>query len=229
MNIADSVILITAAGCPLGKAASFHFASLGAKIALVDTESDRLETNYKECKSRGGDCFALCLPDNKESTIAHAIESVHEHYGKIDVLINCWLGVDMPMLLTQTSVEEFCQLMTEGTSAFLSFGKQTAGYMRAHNQNGVIINLAACRPDNPVPLNSSSRAMLAGFTQSWSKELAQYKIRVGGVFPLIFDEKQDLPPSTLLSLPMQYEIARSAEYIVTNDYFNGRMIEAEVV
>ncbi|NAW87071.1 SDR family oxidoreductase [Photobacterium halotolerans] len=229
MNIADSVILITAAGCPLGKAASFHFSSLGARIALVDTDSERLHINHQECLAKGSECYALCLSDNKEATIANAINAVHEQYGKIDVLINCWLGIDIPMLLTQTSVEEFCQLMTEGTSAFLSFGKQTASYMREHHQSGVIINLAACRPDNPVPLSSSSKAMLAGFTQSWSKELAQYKIRVGGVFPLIFDERHDLPPSTLLSLPMQYEIARSAEYIVSNDYFNGRMIEAEVV
>ncbi|MDO6705691.1 SDR family oxidoreductase [Photobacterium sp. 1_MG-2023] len=229
MNIAESVILVTAAGCPLGKASSFHFASLGAKIALVDNDEARLMSNYQECRNRGADCFSFYLKDHHESTIADAIEAIHQRFGKIDVLINCWLGVEMPLLLTQTSVEEFCQLMTEGTSAFLSFGKQTASYMRAQQHHGVIINLAACRPDNPIPLTSSSRAMLAGFTQSWSKELAQYNIRVGGVFPLLFDERQDLPPSTLLSMPMQYEIARSAEYIVTNDYFNGRMIEAEVV
>jgi len=228
MNIAQSVIVITAAGSPMGKAISLHFASLGAKLALVDTEAERLQQTQKACLATGADSYPFLLAHQDEASIATLINKVHQHFEAIDVLVNYWLGSDLPMLFSPASVEQFCLALTEGAAPFFIFGKQAANYMRKHHSEGVIINLAANQINTHQPINNGSKAMITGLTQSWAKELAEFNIRVGGVVPLSFKHESAHPQNKLLSQTLQYEIVRSAEYIVSNDYFNGRMIEAEV-
>lgn len=227
MNIAQSVIVITAAGSPMGKAISLHFASLGAKLALVDIEAERLQQTQQACLATGGDSHPFLLAAQDETSIASLINDVHQYFGAIDVLVNYWLGSDLPMLLSPASVDQFCRSMSEGATPFFIFGKQAANYMRVHHSEGVIVNLAANLINTHQPINSGSKAMISGLTQSWARELAEFNIRVGGVVPLSFDHERDHSQGNLLSQPLQYEIVRSAEYIVANDYFNGRMIEAE--
>jgi len=228
MNIAQSVIVITAAGSPMGKAISLHFASLGAKLALVDIEADRLQQTQQACLAAGGNSHPFLLEKQNEASIASLINDVHLYFGSIDVLVNYWLGSDLPMLFSPASVDQFCRSMSEGATPFFIFGKQAANYMREHHCEGVIVNLAANLINTHQPINNGSKAMISGLTQSWAKELAEFNIRVGGVVPLSFANECTPPSSNLLSQPLQYEIVRSAEYIVANDYFNGRMIEAEV-
>lgn len=228
MNIAHSVVLITAAGSPMGKAISLHFASLGAKLALVDTDADQLNLTHQACLAIGGNSYPLLLTSQDERTIANLIKNIDQHYGSIDVLINYWLGSDLPTLFSPSSVDMFCRSMTEGATTFFTFGKQAANYMRKHSCQGVIINLAANQPDSQRPITGGSKAVISGLTQSWAKELAEYNIRVGGVIPLVFNDETRHSQNNLFSQPLQYEIVRSAEYIVANDYFNGRVIEAEV-
>ncbi|PSU32446.1 SDR family oxidoreductase [Photobacterium lutimaris] len=227
MNIAHSVILITAAGSPLGKALSLHFASLGAKLALVDERQHALAQTLQACQAVGAPCQSYLIPEQSERTIGTLINNIHQHFGKIEVLVNCWLGSELPSLLSPSSVDQFSRSMNEKATPFFIFGKQTAHYMRDHNCHGVIINLAANEEYINSSVHSGSKAIVSGLTQSWAKELAEFKIRVGGVVPLTIECPCNNHPSKLSS-PLQYEIARSAEYIVANDYFNGRMIEAEV-
>ncbi|WP_245905379.1 SDR family oxidoreductase [Photobacterium lipolyticum] len=229
MNIAHSVILITAAGSPMGKALSLHFASLGAKLALVDIDAERLELSHQACLAIGGTSYPLLLTSRNEQAIASLMNDIDKHYGSINVLINYWLGADLPTLFSPSSVDMFCHSMTEVATTFFTFGKQAANYMREHHCQGVIINLATNQPDSQHPIAGCSKAVISGLTQSWARELAEFNIRVGGVVPLVFNDEASHSQSTVFSQSLQYEIVRSAEYIVENDYFNGRMIEAEVV
>jgi NAD(P)-dependent dehydrogenase (short-subunit alcohol dehydrogenase family) len=228
MDIANSVILITAAGSPMGKAISMHFASLGAQLALLDTNPSTLKKTYEACLAIGGSCEQFLLISKDETTIMHAINNVHNHFGAIDILVNYWLGEDLPSLFSDGAVDKFCSSMTKGATTFFIFGKQAANYMRKNNRKGLIINLAAHQFNSQTTTASGSKAMISGLTQSWALELAEFNIRVGGVVPMCFSHEASSPQSNLLNQHLQYEIVRSAEYIVANDYFNGRMIEAEV-
>ena len=213
----------------MGKAISLHFVSLGARVALVDTDAERLLATHQACQATGGNAHPFLLEKQDETSIGGLIQQVHHHYGAIDVLINYWLGSDLPLLLGQASVDQFCKSLTESAAPFFIFGKQAANYMREHSNKGVIVNLAGNPPNTQQPLNNGSKAMISGLTRSWAQELAQFNIRVGGVVPLSHDHCSECPVSQQLSQSLQYEIVRSAEYIVTNDYFSGRMIEAEEV
>ena len=227
MNIAQSVILVTAAGSPLGKAIALHFSTLGAQIALVDHDKAALAETLSACRTIQADCQSYVVAHHDEQSIAALISAIDEQFGKIDVLLNCWLSTPLPSLLGPTSVDQFSQCLADSVAPFFLFGQHTAHYMRQHHRQGVIINLALNDDCHYPSLNSGSKAVVSGLTASWAKELAEFNIRVGGVVPLSRDD-DNAAHYPLLSSPLQYEIVRSAEYIVANDYFNGRMIEAEV-
>ncbi|WP_068329121.1 SDR family oxidoreductase [Photobacterium jeanii] len=230
MEIAQSVILITAAGSPIGKAISLHFASLGAFIALVDIDKTRLDQTYRACMAIGAKCQAFHLEDQQEANIRHIFEQTQQQLGAIDVLINYWIGTELPTLFSPYSVDKFSHSMTELATTFFAFGKQAANYMRQHNRKGVIVNLTTHSTENEHhPGFGGTKAMISGLTQSWAKELSAFNIRVGGVAPIsIGCDCDDCQSHQSMNQHLQYEIVRSAEYIVANDYFNGRTLEAEV-
>ena len=230
MEIVQSVILITAAGSPIGKAISLHFASLGAKLALVDIDKVQLNQTYRACKANGAACEAFCLAQQDEANIEGVFDSIHQQLGAIDVLINYTQGTKLPALFSPSSVDTFSHSMIDLATTFFAFGKQAAHYMRNYNRQGVIVNLITQPQDNEAHPNfDSTKAMVSGLTQSWAKELANFNIRVGGVVPITIGcDCNDCSSSHVMNQHLQYEIVRSAEYIVTNDYFNGRMLEAEI-
>ncbi len=58
------------------------------------------------------------------------------------------------------------------------------------------------------------------------KNLTPFKIRVGGVVPAIHNADGKFNRCHWAQL--QDELTRTAEYIISNDYFSGRVVAAEV-
>nr|WP_269808540.1 SDR family NAD(P)-dependent oxidoreductase [Enterovibrio nigricans] len=90
MDIAKSVIVITAAGTPTGRAMAEYFCRLNARVALVDTDSPTLQTTYENCLKVGGICYSFCLPSRSVENISHLFTEVNREMGAVDVLINYW-------------------------------------------------------------------------------------------------------------------------------------------
>ncbi|OOF13766.1 hypothetical protein BZG79_07855 [Salinivibrio sp. MA427] len=77
----------------------------------------------------------------------------------------------------------------------------------------MIINVAGAH----LTPDTVANAMIGGLTQRWAKELSGLKIRVGGIVPRHRHRA---------TFEMDDELIRNAEYIVSNDSFNGRLLEA---
>ena len=225
MNIDSSVIVITAAGSQIGTALALHFASMGAQIALVDVNQANLQRAYQACLTIHPHVRSFLLHAENEQALDDLFTDVITHFGSIDVLINNWFGENFPTLFSPSSVEQFCHSMHQLGVTFFSFGRQAASLMRAHNHQGVIINMAMETQQNSS--SESTKAMIVGLTHSWAQELAEFNIRVGGVMPMCLRHNTDYSLSQNRERQqLQYEMVRSAEYILTNESFNGRMIEA---
>ncbi|HGH8127009.1 TPA: short-chain dehydrogenase, partial [Vibrio cholerae] len=68
----------------------------------------------------------------------------------------------------------------------------------------------------------SANSMVSGFTQSWAQELTPFNIRVGGVVPQIASANDEIVHWS----EMREELIRNTEYIVSNEYFSGRVMSA---
>ncbi|MGF1763938.1 SDR family oxidoreductase [Aliivibrio kagoshimensis] len=227
MVIKDSVILITSSGSQMGRAISWHFAALGAKLILIDSNSKQLLSTHQTCEHLGGKVSSYLLDDGTDHNIRQLFSFIDEQHVKgIDVMINTMVEDETPSLLSSNSAELFSSQLTDLASKLFCIGKRAAQNMRKHNKQGVIINLVTNHELNSESDSlSNSRAVLSGITQSWARELEQFNIRVGGVTPTF--HCIDQLPSTNALIKLQTELVRNTEYIVQNDSFNGRMLEAE--
>lgn len=99
----------------------------------------------------------------------------------------------------------------------LCFSKLAAKQMLNNGKKGVIVNLSGHEQEDP----HHSSSLISEFTQSWAEELMPFNIRVGGILPNVSRHAHSH------NWAHNYdELIRNAEYIVENDYFNGRILDS---
>lgn len=217
MNISNAVVVITAGGSPTGRAMAEHFCSLGASVALIDTDRAALQLSVDTCNSQRGKCALFTLDDYKTEEIHLIFHHIQKEFGGIDVLINLWQGRSLPeLLLAEEPSNTMPTAISDITSYLYFFGRHAAFSMRDQGRKGVIINMSSAAENAGSAF--STHAMIAGLTKSWANELEHCNIRVGGIVKAMHRTSR---------APADYELIRNAEYIVSNDSFNGRLLEAE--
>ena len=84
MDIAGKMVLLTGASEGIGRATARLLAHQGAKIALVA----RSATTLQQLASELPGAFAVPTDMRDEAAVQAMVEHVHQHYGRIDVLVN---------------------------------------------------------------------------------------------------------------------------------------------
>ncbi|PJC88198.1 short-chain dehydrogenase [Vibrio sp. HA2012] len=227
MNIQDSVVLITSAGSLLGRTLAHHFASLGAKVVITDADTILLQQTALSCCPVSDSVSVYPLADYTPQSIQGLLDFVETRCGSsADVLINYWPSYPFPSLTSDTSTEDFSRAISMLASSLFSFGQASAQRMRTHAKNGVIINMLSQMELDDLTGYEHATSIVAGLTQSWARELTPFNIRVGGVVPAPFYSASN--DENYHWAEMRDELIRSTEYIVSNEYFSGRVMAAEV-
>ncbi|RYU71213.1 SDR family oxidoreductase [Aliivibrio finisterrensis] len=221
MQIEHSTILITSAGNFMGRAVACHFSSLGASLIIADSDHYQLHETHRLCDQLNPNVISYELKDQSTQSIHDLFHSIDETFTNgIDVLINNYTDIALPSLFSHQQHDAPSQLI-ELTESLFSYGQYAANHMRDHNKEGVIINLGYQKFSPQVQQLGHSASLLAGLTKSWAKELNPFNIRVGGVTPCLSSLLSDFNVNLI-----NQELIKNTEYILENDYFNGRIIEA---
>lgn len=222
MNIDSAVILVTSAGSQLGSTLACHFASLGASVVLCDKESAHLEQTYQSCLKISDNVYAFSINDDSLDSINELFTFIDKTLCRSpDVLINALTAQTMPNIFDHSAGDVFTQRLSLMAATLFSFGQATAERMREEKKNGVIVNVISHADYQDLSGFDNATSMVAGFTQSWAKELNPFNIRVGGVVPGVEHSNDDAHWSEIKD-----ELIRNTEYIVSNDYFSGRVMAA---
>ncbi|MBD1574899.1 SDR family oxidoreductase [Vibrio sp. S11_S32] len=218
MNIYNSVVVITSAGSHLGQTLAQHFLSLHANVILVDDNEAALNRTLQQCQPTSSALLTYLLDDHSFESVQPLFSSINKHFDQgIDVLINLYPSLPAPSLMDETNFDHYSGQMSSLASTMLCFSKLAAKQMLHNQKKGVIVNLSSQDAENSSDHNSAS--LISNFTQSWSKELQPFNIRVGGILP---------PPPhgrTNNWARNRDELIRNTEYIVENDSFNGRVLD----
>ena len=104
LNFTGKTALITGAGAGIGKAVSIMFAQNGAKVVLVDIDTEKLESVKKEIEEYTKSVLAVKCDIGNEAEIYDTVKKAEEAFGGVDILINnaaiwrCWSTVlDTPI------------------------------------------------------------------------------------------------------------------------------------
>jgi 3-oxoacyl-[acyl-carrier protein] reductase len=184
------VCIITGASSGIGKSSAELFLKHGAKIVLVDINSERLASTVQELENIGDPSEILSLPysiSNEDQMNAMATKTL-EHFGQIDVLVASAgilrLGGSLKTLV-DTSLKEWDTIIeTNLTGTFLS--NRAVLKAMIEQKQGDIINISSTSGrqgrafDGPY---CASKFGIIGLSESLAEEVSSYGVRIQTVLP----------------------------------------------
>jgi 3-oxoacyl-[acyl-carrier protein] reductase len=248
MQIQGKVVVITGGGRGIGRSLAQAFAGRGANIALLDMSADDLAKTQTLCAESSVTVKTYRCNVAQEAEVTQTFAQIAQDFGRLDVLINN-AGITRDALLVKVkdgqvtgsmSMAQWQAVIDVNLTGVFLCGREAATQMIKFGNGGAIINISSIsRAGNAGQSNySAAKAGVAAMAVTWAKELARYGIRAGAIAPgfiqtdILNDMKPEVLERTLAVVPMKRagvadEIAHGALFIVTNDYFTGRVLEID--
>lgn len=180
MDIQGKVVIITGASAGIGLAAARLLTAQGAKVALVARSTDILHRLSTELPGS----FAAPADLSEIERIPSLIQSIMDHYGRIDVLVNN-AGRAFHTPIEHADVQLYRHLLDLNVTGVLRAMQCVIPIMRAQGE-GVIINITSGLSKRIVPgvgPYASTKYALNALTLTARAELAADHISVGLVIP----------------------------------------------
>jgi len=248
MQIEDRVIAITGAAQGLGKAIAIRLAKAGAKIALIDINLEKLESVLQDLEQYDATAIAISMNVANEAEVEKGFAQIKQELGKIDVLVNN-AGIIRDGLLVKSkdgelvdrmSLSQWQQVIDINLTGVFLCGRAASEQMVLQPEGGVIINMSSIsRAGNLGQSNySAAKAGVAALTTTWAKELARYNVRCAAIAPGYIETemtqtmKQEVINKVENMIPLSRmgqvdDIATTVEFIISNDYVTGRVIDLD--
>ena len=248
MKTDRSIVAITGAGGGLGAAMATRLARQGARLALIDFRLDTLDGLKAALALPEDDCLVLQCDVSNEEQVDQAFEDIGKYFGGLDVLINN-AGITRDALMlkfkdgqrqSRMSLEAWNAVINVNLTGVFLCGRAAAEQMAITGKGGLIVNISSIsRAGNMGQSNySAAKAGVAAMAVTWAKEFARYGIRVNAVSPGFIGTEmvRAMKPEALAKLQAMIpagrigepdEIAHTIEYLIENDFVNGRNIEID--
>jgi NAD(P)-dependent dehydrogenase (short-subunit alcohol dehydrogenase family) len=247
MNHKDVVALVTGGASGLGEASIMELVKKGAKIIIVDVDSDKGE---KLAANIGADAIFVKTDITSEADVRQTVQKAVDAFGKINVVINC-AGVANPGKiigrkgpLPLDAFNKVVQINLVGTLNVirLAVEQMVNNTPNEEGEKGVIINTASVAAfDGQIgqAAYSASKAGVVGMTLPIARECADYGIRVATIAPGLFETPMmaGLPPAVKEDLAKTVpfpkrlgkpvEFAKLAMHIIENTMINGCCIRLD--
>ena len=220
------VALITGGGTGIGAAIARQFAAEGAKVALVGRRAALINAHTEKLRSEGHE--ALAIPGNVATDAERIIETVAQHFGGLDVLVNnaaVAAGLDMD----EMTVEAWRQVLEINLDGAFALVLHAQPHLVA--RRGCVLHISsisAVSGEFDDVAYATSKAAIEGLSRRLAMELAPRGVRSNVIRPgLIRTEAfADLPDDFFASqLPMiplhrfgaPEDIALAAAFLCSRD------------
>ncbi|MFD3947929.1 SDR family oxidoreductase [Streptomyces sp. NPDC058579] len=223
------VAIVTAAASGIGRGIATELSKAGHHLSLLDVDGPAVEELAGEL---GGLATAgsLTVPDD----LARLVDATLGRYGRIDAVVNGSGHARNDELLKVTD-----QDWHDGLDMILLSVVRMARLVTPHMEaagKGTIVNLSsytAFEPMGLIPVNSSLRAALTGFTKLYADQYAAKGIRMNSLMPGFVNSWPE-DPEFLAKIPAgryatTQEIGQLAAFLVSDAaaYINGESIRID--
>lgn len=190
-DLTDKVAIVTGAGSGLGADAALAYAESGADVALLDIREESLHSIAEKIKSLGRDAIAIGCDLTKEMQVKSAVETILEHFGHIDILLNN-AGTALRGGVDDMTEEIWDKSFDVNVKSMFFTCKYVIPHMKERHY-GKIVNISSV---NAVVADknedfirhsyNASKSAVLGLTTGMACSYAQYGITVNAIGPALF-------------------------------------------
>jgi short-subunit dehydrogenase len=182
MEISDRVFIVTGASSGIGLSTAVALAEKGAKVALLARTKEALDA----LSARLPGSLPVVTDMTDFDAIRKAVATVHQHYGRIDGLVNN-AGRSYAASVEEIDPKLFDEIFHLNVLGPIIAMQSVIPIMRAQ-KGGCIVNVNSGTAFMTVPhysVYSSSKRALLGFSLTARAELEKGQIIVSEVYPFI--------------------------------------------
>ncbi|NND81788.1 MAG: SDR family oxidoreductase [Gammaproteobacteria bacterium] len=182
-SLAGKNAIVTGGNTGLGLAFATALAQAGANILVPSIvpeqagDCDLIEDAGVAYQHMAVD---ITEPEAPASVIKHCVD----HYGSVDILVNC-AGISLLKKVKKFTRAEWDKMLSVNLTAAFELSHHAAKVM-IPQRSGKIINICSLFSflgGQGSPAYAATKHGLAGFTKAYCDELARYNIQVNGIAP----------------------------------------------
>lgn len=185
MSFTGKVVLITGASSGIGAETARHFASLGASLAIVARNVEKLNDCADSCAKISSKRPLVIVADVTKDA-ERIIDTTVAHFnGQLDVLVNN-AGAGFGGPLESSTLEQFDEAMNVNVRSVFHLTKLAIPHLLKTKGNVVnVSSVAGLRSFAGFLPYSMAKAALDQFTKCVALELADRGVRVNSVNPAV--------------------------------------------
>ena len=186
MAFQGKVVLITGASSGIGAETAVHFSKLGAFLALVGRNVEKLNEVVKRSTVDGVKKPLAIVADLTVDT-QKIIDNTIDYFGKLDVLVNN-AGKGLGGSIETTTLVQYSEIMDLNVRSVFSLTQLAIPYLEKTKGNIVnVSSVAGLRSFANATVYCISKAALDQFTRCVALDLAPKGIRVNSVNPAVIE------------------------------------------
>jgi 3-oxoacyl-[acyl-carrier protein] reductase len=179
----DKVVIITGGARGIGAETALKFAKNGAKVAILDLNTQGAKETAAQIQLGNGTCLTLCVDITKREDVQNAVEQVSREFGKIDILINN-AGALKDNLSGQLTEEEWDFVLDVNLKGSFICSQAVQKYMVQQGHGKIVMTSSQAAVGAPGRINyAAAKAGIQGMMKTLAIELGPNGINVNAVAP----------------------------------------------
>jgi NAD(P)-dependent dehydrogenase (short-subunit alcohol dehydrogenase family) len=173
----------------IGEAIAWSLALAGAKVAVSGRDPRKAEALAGELAGAGQGAMGLPMDAHSVADIQSSVDAVVEHWGRLDILINC-IGMQREQPLLEVTEETFDEVLAVNLKAAMFLAQAAAKHQIAGGRGGAQVHLLSVRAQlglrgRGYSAYASTKGGLVMLIRQHASELAPHGITVNGVAPTV--------------------------------------------
>ena len=235
----NKIVLVTGAAHGIGRAIALRFGSEGGQVIVNDVNVRGVEDTVQAIITNGGLAIPGIADVSNKSQVDHLFDTVLEHFGTIDVLVNNAGLINVERHFLEADEDWWDRVIDVNLKSVFLCSFRAAQVM-ARRQQGVIINMSsggATRAHRGMASYDASKGGIEALTRAMALDLAPYGIRVNALIPGAIDSQGmslEMKRERGTSIPLgrmgePEELAGPAAFLASEDasYITGHILAVD--
>lgn len=173
----------------IGEAIAWALALAGANVAVSGRDGAKAQALADELTAAGHSAFGVAMDAHSVPGIQQSVDAVAQHFGALDILVNC-VGMQREQSLLEVTEETFDEVLQVNLKSAMFLAQAVAKVQIAAGQGGAQVHLLSVRAQlglrgRGYSAYCATKGGLVMLIRQHASELAPHGITVNGIAPTV--------------------------------------------